>query len=140
MIAGLTWLIAFQLVGELIVRGLDLSVPGPVVGMLLLFAYLRLRDYDDSGSIVRAGTSLLRHLQLLFVPAGVGVVAWLGVLGDDAVPIVVAILGSWFIGLVVVGWSAVGLERLLGKPRDDLPGGELPGDDLPGGELPGGAA
>ncbi|GAA4813971.1 CidA/LrgA family protein [Nocardioides caeni] len=127
MITGLTGLIAFQLVGELLVRVLDLPVPGPVVGMLLLFAFLRIRSYDDSGSIVRAGSALLRHLQLLFVPAGVGVVAYLGVLGDDAVPIVVAIVGSWLIGLVVVGWTAVGLERLLGRPRDDLP--DLP--DLP---------
>lgn len=131
MIAGITWLIAFQLVGEFIVAVTGISVPGPVVGMLLLFAFLRLRRYDDSGSIVRAGSTLLRHLQLLFVPAGVGVVAYLGLLGEDAVPIVVASVASWFIGLVVVGWTAVGLERLLGRPRDDLPGPS---------ELSGGAA
>lgn len=131
MIAGIAWLIAFQLVGEFIVAVTGISVPGPVVGMLLLFAFLRLRRYDDSGSIVRAGSTLLRHLQLLFVPAGVGVVAYLGLLGEDAVPIVVASVASWFIGLVVVGWTAVGLERLLGRPRDDLPGPS---------ELSGGAA
>lgn len=125
MIAGITWLIAFQLVGEVIVAATGSSVPGPIVGMLLLFAFLRLRRYDDSGSIVRAGTAILRHLQLLFVPAGVGVVAYLGLLGEDALAIVVAIVASWFIGLVVVGWTAVGLERLLGRPRDDLP--EQPG-------------
>ena len=45
----------------------------------------------------------------------------LGVLGEDALPIGVAIVGSWFLGLVVVGWSAAALERLLGRPRDDLP-------------------
>ncbi|TWG99149.1 holin-like protein [Nocardioides sp. J9] len=120
MIAGLTWLVGFQLLGELVVRVLDLPVPGPVVGMLLLFAYLRLRRYDDSGSIVIAGSGLLRHLQLFFIPAGVGVVAFASVLGRDVLPVTVAVLGSWFLGLVVVGWTAVGLERLLGRPRDDL--------------------
>lgn len=121
MIAGLTWLVAFQLVGELVVRLADLPVPGPVAGMLLLFVFLRVRRYDDGGSIVRAGSALLRHLQLFFVPAGVGVVTMLAVVGRDALPIGVALLASWLLGLAVVGWTAVGLERLLGKPRDDLP-------------------
>lgn len=120
MIVGLTWLVGLQLLGELVVRVLDLPVPGPVVGMLLLFVLLRLRR-DEDGPIVRAGSALLRHLQLLFVPAGVGVVAYLGVLGRDALPIGVALVGSWLLGLAVVGWTAVVLERLLGRPRDDLP-------------------
>lgn len=120
MIAGLTWLVAFQLVGELVARVADLSVPGPVVGMLLLFCFLRLRRYDDQGSIVRAGSALLRHLQLFFVPAGVGVVLYLGLIGREALPIGVAMLGSWLLGLAAVGWTAVALERLLGRPRDDL--------------------
>ncbi|MBM9460965.1 CidA/LrgA family protein [Nocardioides sp. zg-536] len=123
MILGLTWLVVFQLVGEVVVRVLDVPVPGPVVGMLLLFCLLRLRSYDE-GPIVRAGTALLRHLQLFFVPAGVGVVAYLALLGREAVPITVAMLGSWVLGLLVVAWTAVALERLLGKRRDDL--GEPP--------------
>lgn len=129
MIAGLTWLVAFQVLGEVVVRVLDVTVPGPVAGMLLLFAFLRLRRYGDDGSIVRAGTALLRHLQLFFVPAGVGIVVYLTVLRDDALPIAAAVLGSWLLGLVVVGWTAVGLERLLGKPRDDLDTGpHAPGE------------
>jgi putative effector of murein hydrolase LrgA (UPF0299 family) len=120
VIAGLTWLLAFQVLGEVLVRVLDVTVPGPVAGMLLLFVFLRLRRYGDDGAIVRAGTALLRHLQLFFVPAGVGIVVYLAVLRDHALPIAAAVLGSWLIGLVVVGWTAVGLERLLGKPRDDL--------------------
>ncbi|WP_418060465.1 CidA/LrgA family protein [Pimelobacter simplex] len=123
MIAGLTWLLAFQVLGEAIVRVLDITVPGPVVGMLLLFVFLRVRRYGDDGSIVRAGSALLRHLQLFFVPAGVGIVVYLGMLRDHALPIAASLLGSWLIGLAVVGWTAVGLERLLGKPRDDLAGG-----------------
>ncbi len=120
MIAGLTWLVVFQLVGELVVRLADVPVPGPVVGMLLCFVWLRVRKAGADASIVRAGSGLLRHLQLFFVPAGVGIVVYLSVVGRDALPIAVAMLGSWLAGLAVVGWSAVGLERLLGQPRDDL--------------------
>lgn len=129
MIAGVTWLLAFQVLGEGLVRLLDVTVPGPVAGMLLLFVFLRLRRYGDDGSIVRAGSALLRHLQLFFVPAGVGIVVYLAVLRDDALPIAAAVLGSWLIGLAVVAWTAVGLERLLGKPRDDLgTGPHAPGE------------
>ncbi|KAA1419455.1 CidA/LrgA family protein [Nocardioides humilatus] len=123
MIKGLTWLIGFQLLGEVVVRLLDLTVPGPVAGMLFLFVFLRLRKPAADAPVLRAGSGLLRHLQLFFIPAGVGVVAYLGVLGDDWLPIVVAMVGSWLVGLAVVGWTAVGLERLLGEPRDDQPVG-----------------
>lgn len=127
MIIGLTWLVGCQLVGELVVRLLDVPVPGPVVGMLLLFVVLRLRRAGDDAPVVRTGAALLRHLQLFFVPAGVGVVVWLSVLREDAGPIAVAVLGSWLLGLATVGWTAVALERLLGRPRDDLPDGGAAG-------------
>lgn len=120
MIRGLTWLLAFQVAGELIVQLTGLPVPGPVVGMLLLFCWLRWRDPGEEAAVVRAGSGLLRHLQLLFVPAGVGITAYASDLAESWLPIVVAMFGSWFVALVVVGWGAVALERLLGRPRDDL--------------------
>ena len=42
MLAALTQLLLFPLVGEVIARGIKLPLPGPVVGMLLLF------DGDES--------------------------------------------------------------------------------------------
>ncbi|MEQ6900604.1 CidA/LrgA family protein [Nocardioides sp. YIM 152588] len=121
MIRGLTWLIGFQILGEVVVGLFDLPVPGPVVGMLLCFVVLQVRRTGDDAALVRAGGGLLRHLQLLFIPAGVGIVAYLDTFAEDALPIAVAMLGSWLIGLAAVGWTAVGLERLTGRPRDDLP-------------------
>lgn len=115
MIVGLTWLVVCQLVGEVLVRLADVPVPGPVAGMVVLLLALevrRRRGHDtEQASPVRAADGLLRHLQLLFVPAGVGVVAYLGAIRADAVPIVVAVVGSWALGLVVVGWTTRLLER-----------------------------
>ena len=113
MITGLTWLLACQLVGEVLVRLTGAPVPGPVVGMLLLFLLLRVRRSDDDATVVRAGDGLLRHLQLMFVPAGVGVVAYVSTLRDDALPIAVAVGVSWLLGLAVVGWTVT----LLVRPR-----------------------
>lgn len=109
------WLIGCQLVGEVLVRLLDLPVPGPVVGMVALFVLLQLRRSGDDATVVRAADGLLEHLQLFFIPAGVGVVVYLGTVRDDAVPIVGAMLASWLVGLVVVAGLTVGLERVLAK-------------------------
>lgn len=115
LVVGLTWLVVCQLVGEVLVRLTDAPVPGPVVGMVVLLLVLevrRRRGHDtDRDPAVRAADGLLRHLQLLFVPAGVGVVAYLGTIRDDAVPIVLAVAGSWVLGLVAIGWTTRLLER-----------------------------
>jgi len=115
MINGLMWLIGCQVVGEVIVRSADIPVPGPVIGMVVLFVLLQLRRSGDDATVVRAADGLLEHLQLLFIPAGVGVIVYLDTLRDNAVPIVGAMLVSWFLGLALVAWTVVALERLLKK-------------------------
>ena len=112
MITGLTWLLGCQLVGEVLVRLTGVPLPGPVVGMVLLFVLLRVRRAGDDATVVRAADGLLRHLQLLFVPAGVGVVVYAATIRDHALPLVVALVVSWLLGLAVVGWTTVALERL----------------------------
>ena len=116
MIVGLLWLLGCQLVGEVVVRALDVPVPGPVVGLVLLWAVLTWRRTPDDAPVVRTGDALLAHLQLLFVPAGVGVVAFAATLRDDALPLTLALVGSWLAGLAVVGWT-VGL--LVRRGRSD---------------------
>ena len=111
MITGLTWLLGCQLVGEVLVRATDAPVPGPVVGMVVLFAVLQVRRAGDDSAVVRTSDALLQHLQLLFVPAGAGVVGYLSVIRDDALPITVALVGSWVLGLAVVGWTVTLLSR-----------------------------
>jgi len=104
VIVGLLWLLACQLVGEVLVRVTGAPLPGPVVGMVLLFVVLWRRRPGEESPVMEAGEYLLAHLQLFFVPAGVGVVAYLTVLRDHALPVAVALVGSWLLGLLVVGW------------------------------------
>jgi holin-like protein len=73
MIRGLIILLSFQGGGEIISRLLALPVPGPVIGLVLLLAFLVVRGKTDEPIAVVA-TALTRHLGLLFVPAAVGVV------------------------------------------------------------------
>ena len=104
MIRGLAALLACQFVGEVLVAVTGLPVPGAVVGMVLLLGWLQWRRPGADAGVVRAGDALLKHLQLFFVPAGVGVVVYLGVLRDDAWPVTVSLVGSWLAGMLAVGW------------------------------------
>jgi holin-like protein len=111
MLAALTVLLVYQMVGEILVLVIALPVPGPVVGMVLLFAHLCLRR-GVSGELRDTSTSLLRHLSLLFVPAGVGVMATLDRLADEWLPIAVSLV---FSTLMTIAVTAVVMRALLAR-------------------------
>lgn len=107
---GFAWLLALQAIGELLVRGLGLSVPGPVVGMALLLGALRWRSVRDS--VAGCAGFLLSHLSLLFVPVGVGVMTHLSVMSEYGLRIAVVLVLSTWMGLTVTALTL----RLLQKP------------------------
>jgi holin-like protein len=82
VISALTVLLIFQLIGEVLARSLDLPVPGPVIGMLLLFLALLLRGGPGDG-LRTTSQNLLQHLSLLFVPAGTGIMLHLHRVADE---------------------------------------------------------
>lgn len=115
MLSALTLILACQLVGELITRFFGLPIPGPVAGMVILFAILSIKGSvpDEIGAVA---DTLLKHLALLFVPAGVGVMAHLGLLGRDLLPISVALVGSTLITIAV---TALIMARLAQAPASE---------------------
>lgn len=100
MINTLTLLLLYQLVGELAVRTLALPIPGPVIGMALLFVMLIVRGRVEDGLRNGAG-ALLQHLSLLFVPAGVGVMLHVQRVANEWLPIVASLIVSTFAGMTV---------------------------------------
>ena len=114
MLPSLTLLIVCQFAGELVTRTAGLPLPGPVVGLVLLLALLIARGGPDEGMKTTA-SGLLRHLLLLFVPAGAGIVTQLHVLGQNLLPAIVAILVSTALGLGVTGW----VMQLLSRRKAD---------------------
>ena len=113
MIPGLIVLLGCQLAGEFVVRLLDVPVPGPVAGMVLLLGLLQIHEPAADSGVVRVAEGLLRHLQLLFVPAGVGVVQYLSVIGASAVPLVVGLVVSWFAALATTAVVALLLLKVV---------------------------
>jgi holin-like protein len=109
MIASLSLILLCQLMGEVIVRGLGLPMPGPVLGMMLLlvlllgwdrFAVLA-RGPLRADSVESASRGLLAHLSLLFIPAGVGVVQKLELLAEHGIAIVLILAVSVVATLLV---------------------------------------
>lgn len=117
MIRFLTLLLVCQLIGETVVVAFDWLIPGPVVGMALLFAGLVVKGGVPEG-LGAVSDGILRHLSVLFVPAGVGVMLHAGKLENEWLAISLALVISAVVTLVVTGW----LMQWLGRARD--PGGE----------------
>lgn len=109
---AVTILLLFQLAGEISVVLLDLPIPGPVVGMFLLLAALLLRKRAVL-FIESTANGILRHLSLLFVPAGVGVVIHFSRIGSEWLPITVALIMSTLITLAVTAFSLRLIKHLL---------------------------
>jgi holin-like protein len=100
VISALTALLLFQLTGEVLARWLDLPIPGPVIGMLLLFLFLLLRD-GPGDELRTTSQTLLQHLSLLFVPAGTGIMVHLHRVADEWLPLLLSLLISTVATLVV---------------------------------------
>ena len=100
MLGFLTLILVCQLAGELVAGALALPVPGPVLGMVLLFAILMFRGSVPE-QLDHTANGLLRSMSLLFVPAGTGVILHFRLLGEALLPLGLALIVSTF-GTIVV--------------------------------------
>lgn len=110
VLKGLTELVIFQLLGSLVGSTWLTAVPGPIVGLVLLLAWLCLRG-ELSESIEQAAGWLLRCMPLLLVPAAVGVMAWFAVIRPIGGVLLLVLCLSLLPALVLSGWLMQVLVR-----------------------------
>lgn len=114
----ITVLLVYQLAGEVISKALGLPLPGPVIGMALLFLTLLIRGGLPQ-RLQATAEGLLGHLSLLFVPAGVGVVMHLHLLREEWQAVSAALVVSTVATIAVTALVMVGLCRLVeGRGQD----------------------
>ncbi len=105
---GILILFLFLWFGEFIVSFSTLPLPGSVLGMMLLFLGLKL-GVVRLEHVERTARGLLDVLNLLFVPPGVGIMLYFGLLEGELIPISVAVFLSTFIVMggaaLAAGWS-----------------------------------
>ena len=104
MIQSVLTLLAFQLAGEFLHRAFALPLPGPVIGMALLALWLAWRRPSVDSPLQVTARQLFGVLGLLFVPAGVGIVANLDLVRAQWLPITVGVLVSTLLSLAVTGY------------------------------------
>jgi len=125
MIASLGLILLCQLAGEVIVRGLGLPMPGPVVGLLFLLLLLLARDRFvalargplQQDGVENASRGLLAHLSLLFVPAGVGVVQKLDLVAEHGIAVAAVLAISVVVTLLVTVATFLVASRLVSRGR-----------------------
>jgi holin-like protein len=124
MLEAMLVIVGCQLAGEAFARLLALPVPGPVAGMLILFAGLWWHEHRAKGvkgslamSIGVVAAFLLAHLSLLFVPAGTGIIGHLPTLATHGIGLVIALVVSTFLSLLVTCLVFVSAARWSGNNR-----------------------
>lgn len=115
MLGPLTVLLVFQLIGEVTVQLTGLPIPGPVIGLLLLFLALCVRG-SLAVPLRDTANGILQHLSLLFVPAGVGVMVHFARISGEWLPILAAVLVSTALAIAV---SALVMRALM-RGRSDV--------------------
>ena len=119
MIEAFALLLLCQLAGEILSHGLGPPMPGPVIGLLLLFAGLIVAQNlgkVTAASITdtplgRAAGGLLQYLSVLFVPAGVGVIDHLHLLETYGLVLFLALFVSTALALAVTALTFTVIKR-----------------------------
>lgn len=116
VLGSITILLVCQLVGEAIAKVFALPVPGPVIGMILLFAGLVIRRGLPS-DLDKTATFFLSHLSLLFIPAGVGVVVHAKLIAAEWLPISAALVAGTALTIAVTGLTMTVLLKMRERSR-----------------------
>ena len=114
MLDGFLVLLGCQLIGEFAAAATGAPIPGPVIGMALLFGVLAVRG-SVPASVEGVGRGLLSTLSLLFVPAGAGVMLHIGRLSEHWAAVAAALIVSTAAGLICTGLAMARLDTGRGE-------------------------
>lgn len=112
--AAFAVLVLCNAVGGLAASVLHLPVPGTVIGILILLAGFGLAGRIPE-PVRRLAVFLLQHLNLFYIPAGVGVMAYAGLVRQDLIPIVAALVGGTFAALIAGALAFHWTAKLTGN-------------------------
>lgn len=101
---GCLKLFGYLAIGELSIFWLGVPVPGPMVGLLLLLLDFCVNRRADP-EVARLFDAFSPHLAVLFVPAGAGVIVFLGLIQDGLLLIVLAVTAGTIATILVTAWA-----------------------------------
>lgn len=99
---GFLILVLFQFAGEWIKTQWQLVLPGPIIGMLLLFICLIIFQGIPK-PLLQAGPLLIRYLAIMFLPAAAGIFFLGDTIGNQWLAIITAIVLGTLLSLIFNG-------------------------------------
>lgn len=118
ILKGLTWLVLLQLLGSVINLLLLPSLPGPIIGMLLLFGLLLLRRGIPE-PLDKTAALLLQYLPLLLVVPAAGIMNSGDALMADLPAIAAGLVLSLVVTVPLCGWLMQFLTRRMERQPED---------------------
>ncbi len=116
MLKSIFIIFLFQLIGESIQKYFELTIPGPVIGLiLLLISFILLKNNKNlfvnkvKNEISSTAIHISNYLSLLFVPIGVGVVMHLSYLEKNYIEVLGVI---FFSTILTIGFTALVMEAI----------------------------
>ncbi|MDD2458068.1 MAG: CidA/LrgA family protein [Eubacteriales bacterium] len=106
----LALLLLFVFLGDFLNRGLGVPLPGNILGLILLLGAL-LTGLVKLDHVEGVAQFLLSHMTVLFVPAGVGLLAILGVIQGNWLILVLIALVTTILVLALTGLIVQKLRR-----------------------------
>ena len=102
-----------SLIGEGISTLVHLPIPGSIIGLLILFLCLQLK-WLRIRHVTLVGSFLLANMTILFLPAGVGIMAKWNLISHFWAQILLIVVGALIINMLILGklveWIKVKFE------------------------------
>lgn len=103
----------FSFIGNVISNVFRLPVPGSILGMILLFLALQFKLLEFR-HVDEAGSFLINNMTILFLPAGVGIMAKWNLISHFWAQILLIVVGALVINMLILGklveWIKVKFE------------------------------
>ena len=114
ILKGVFIILAFYMLGNLISYLIGGIIPGSVCGMILLFVALCLRIVKPE-SVRSVARALTQNMAVLFVPAGVGIMAQYDLIAQNWVGIMTITIVCTLLVLITTGWITQYLDKYFNK-------------------------
>jgi len=118
ILKGLTWLVLLQLLGSVVNLLLLPALPGPIIGMVLLFGLLLVRRGIPE-SLEKTAALLLQYLPLLLIVPAAGIMTSSDALLGDLPAIAAGLVLSLVITVPFCGWLMQVLIRRMDRRQED---------------------
>ncbi|EQM79808.1 CidA/LrgA family protein [Stutzerimonas stutzeri] len=118
ILKGLTWLVVLQLLGSVVHLSLVPALPGPIIGLVLLFGVLLLRRGVPE-PLEKTAALLFQYLPLLLIVPAAGIMTSSEALLANLPAIAAGLVLSLMVTVPFCGWLMQVLIKRMDRRREE---------------------